>query len=562
MIKYKLLNFRTKHITSIVREYMIHQKCNNLDDPNFPKPLLPALDLCEVGYSGNEICSFSSIAETQDMLRSGQLKTFHSPDRLITLEQLTKLQKQRINHLQKYYRIFITEATEEHLNEQIEALQQREIDKGVGMFYHSKDLRHSFAGFPETSGSIDFVDMIAVATYTMNNILSQAGGVFLGTTNTSEFGDSPPEFGDSPTTSSVIGTTRNPFCPERTTGGSSGGAAAAVCAGIGHVGLANDEAGSIRIPASFTGTVGIKPATTMRFGITEANQYGYNCGQNNTSAGTLTRTISDAAKVWDILTNNHYHYSETIIARHFSLGHGFENMRIGYLPKFSYNSIDPIISSMVDKQIQCLKDEYGLNIELIEDLGFTDPEPYADILRRRGSITVVDHYGHAVKDPWILKCADSAFKLPQSAVMEAIAFKTAVQTDIRSFFKKYDYLITPTVAALPWEPADQGRPVMSDKLTDFSWNPYTYIFNWSNNAALSLPCGIHVTNEGQQLPIGLQIVVNDTTYLNNQDIHAGANDLCRLLDMAALIEYEINLGDPMHFYPSFLHLRYHKPGEC
>lgn len=120
-------------------------------------------------------------------------------------------------------------------------------------------------------------------------------------------------------------------------------------------------------------------------------------------------------------------------------------VRIGYLPKFSYNSIDPIISSMVNKQIQCLKDKYGLNIELVEDLGFTDPEPYADILWGRGSKTVVDHYGHAVKDPWVLKCADTASKLPQSAVMEAIAFKTAVQTVVRSFFKKYDYLITPTL---------------------------------------------------------------------------------------------------------------------
>lgn len=157
---------------------------------------------------------------------------------------------------------------------------------------------------------------------------------------------------------------------------------------------------------------------------------------------------------------------------------------------------------MIDKHIQGMKEKYELNVEDVAHVKIPDPEQHTDVLWRMTSKNIVDSFGKAVKDTWILNCAVSASNLPQSAVREAIEFKSAVQTDIRSFFEKFDYFITPTVHVLPEKPADQKRPVLSEKLADFSWNPYTYIFNWSNNAALSLSCGTYVTDTLEQLPLG------------------------------------------------------------
>ena len=79
----------------------------------------------------------------------------------------------------------------------------------------------------------------------------------LGTTST-------PEFGFSCDTNKISGTSRNPYNPELTVGGSSGGAASAIAMGIGQVGFANDGAGSIRIPACFCGVVGVKPSSNFK----------------------------------------------------------------------------------------------------------------------------------------------------------------------------------------------------------------------------------------------------------------------------------------------------------
>ena len=120
-----------------------------------------------------------------------------------------------------------------------------------------------------------------------------------------------------------------------------------------------------------------------------------------------------------------------------------------------------------------------------------------------------------------------------------------VAAAIDEFFLKYDFLITPTVATLPW-PAGQGRPILSPKRTDFTWNPFTYIFNWSNNPAVSIPCG-SVSINGYDVPVGLQIVGKRT------DDHS--LDLCRVLEAAAVFEKVFKFFTT-ESRPAFSSLRY------
>ena len=147
-------------------------------------------------------------------------------------------------------------------------------------------------GLPTTKGSLLYKDNIATGYGVLGRSgCCDAGGVHLGKTNT-------PEFGFIPTTENkLFGATRNPWDTARTPGGSSGGAAAAVAAGLGPIALSSDGGGSIRIPASFCGVFGIKPT----YGRVPRNPGGWS---TMTHRGPMTRTVADAALALDVMAGH------------------------------------------------------------------------------------------------------------------------------------------------------------------------------------------------------------------------------------------------------------------
>ena len=145
------------------------------------------------------------------------------------------------------------------------------------------------AGWPDTHASVALADQVAEKTDTKIERLERAGGVLVGLTTASEFG------GVNQTWTKLNGATRNPWNPERTPGGSSGGSAAAVAGGLVTLGTAGDGGGSIRIPAGFCGLVGLK-CTWGRI------PRGPEVGPGNLTAvpGCVSRSVRDTARWFDV----------------------------------------------------------------------------------------------------------------------------------------------------------------------------------------------------------------------------------------------------------------------
>src|SRR5882724_7743494 len=143
-------------------------------------------------------------------------------------------------------------------------------------------------GLPTTKGSLLYRDNISTGYEFVVKRMLDAGAVHLGKTNTPEFGFIPM------TENRIFGATHNPWDLTCTPGGSSGGAAAAVAAGLGPIALSSDGGGSIRIPASFCGVFGIKPT----YGRVPRNPGGW---ATMTHRGPTTRTVADAALALDVM---------------------------------------------------------------------------------------------------------------------------------------------------------------------------------------------------------------------------------------------------------------------
>src|SRR6266853_1133638 len=168
--------------------------------------------------------------------------------------------------------------------------------------------------------------------------LKEAGAVILGKTTTPEFGWKA--IGDSPLT----GITRNPWNRERTTGGSSAGAAAACAAGIAPLHVGSDGAGSIRIPAAFTGIFGIK-ASFGRVPAYPSSPMGL-----LSNVGPMTRSVRDAAAMLNVLARPDHRdpYALNSGDHDYLAGidDGIKGLRIGYSPDLGYAKVDPEIAAV------------------------------------------------------------------------------------------------------------------------------------------------------------------------------------------------------------------------
>src|SRR5690349_24199725 len=173
--------------------------------------------------------------------------------------------------------------------------------------------------------------------------LREHGALLLGKTTTPEFGwkgvtDSP-----------LTGITRNPWNPDKTPGGSSGGAAAALAAGMGPLGLGTDGGGSIRIPCSFTGTFGLKPS----FGRVPAwplSPFG-----TVAHVGPMTRTVTDAALMLNVLAlpdaRDWHALPYDRRDWRLALEDGITDLRVAYSPDLGYAKVDPEVAAVVAKAV-------------------------------------------------------------------------------------------------------------------------------------------------------------------------------------------------------------------
>jgi aspartyl-tRNA(Asn)/glutamyl-tRNA(Gln) amidotransferase subunit A len=324
--------------------------------------------------------------------------------------------------------------------------------------------------------------------------LREHGAVLLGKTTTPEFGwkgvtDSP-----------LTGITRNPWNPAMTPGGSSGGAAAAVAAGMGPLALGTDGGGSIRIPCSFTGLFGIKPS----FGRVPAwplSPFG-----TVAHVGPITRTVTDAALMLNVLSLSDARdwHALPFDARDYRTGleHGVRGLRIAWSSGLGYAKVDPEVLEIVKKAVPVFSD-LGAKVEE-KNPGFANPEPIFRTHWFAGAAFLLKDFPAEQKkliDPGLLEAAAQGARIGATEILDAQMKRGALGALMNLFHRDYDLLVTPTLTVAAF---DVGRdfPKKADNDSWTDWTPLTYPFNLTQQPAASIPCGF--TRAG--LPVGLQIV--------------------------------------------------------
>jgi aspartyl-tRNA(Asn)/glutamyl-tRNA(Gln) amidotransferase subunit A len=325
--------------------------------------------------------------------------------------------------------------------------------------------------------------------------LREAGAVLLGKTATPEFGCKGE------TNSPGGGFTRNPWNPARTPGGSSGGAAAAVAAGMGPLAVGTDGAGSVRIPAAFCGNVGMKPS----FGRVPA----YPLSPFGTVAhlGPHTMSVEDAAQMLNVLKQPDARDWTALPpdATDYTVGlnDGVRGLRIAYSPTLGYvKNLHPEVAAAVERGAQRLS-ELGAIVDAV-DPGFDCPLDITIGLWFLGSWTLwngLTPTQQALVDPDFRAQAEQGGRLTALQVQQLHQRRGALGSQMRQFMQRFDLLLTPSVAI----PAFAARPpaqVPMNAETMLGWTPYSYPFNLTQQPAITVPCGL--TTDG--LPIGLQLV--------------------------------------------------------
>jgi aspartyl-tRNA(Asn)/glutamyl-tRNA(Gln) amidotransferase subunit A len=324
--------------------------------------------------------------------------------------------------------------------------------------------------------------------------LRETGAVLLGKTTTPEYS------WKGVTDSARHGATGNPWDPTKTSGGSSGGSAAAVGLGMGAWSVGTDGGGSVRIPAAFTGTVALKPTYGL-IPLYPPSPFG-----TLSHAGPMTRTVRDTAALLDVVTG--------FDARDWSamptppssflggLDDGVAGLRIAYSADLGFVRNDPEVAAAVRAAVDVLA---GLGASVDEaDPGFADPVQAFHVLWFSGEAKVLAAYSDSVDDrvdPGLRRTAAIGATYSASDYLDATAVRMELGSLMGRFHQTYDVLLTPTLP-LPAFGAGQDVPDGWHSPDWTSWTPYTYPFNLTQQPALSVPCGFTAAG----LPIGLQVV--------------------------------------------------------
>ena len=366
-----------------------------------------------------------------------------------------------------------------------------------------KDLGAAYAGVRQTHGSRAMVDNIPTHDDELVTLYKRAGLFTLGRTNT-------PEFGNSSTTEPILfGPTRNPWAPDRSPGGSSGGSAAAVAAGLVPIAHGTDAGGSIRTPASCCGVFGLKPS---RGRVPDPPVLDLLMGWSVNHV--ITRSVRDSAAVLDAVAvfDPGAVWS---LKREGSFLAGLadtrEHLRVGY-------SVEPPSSARVD---EACREAVLATAQLLDELGHEVVEASPELSWERffrvylvlvaaawvalvddleasqpGSRELLEHANQVA--------ADYGRGLSALDYMEAVGEMQRIGRLLARFFESYDVWLTPTLTRPPlllgaFDAPSQGS-YEQFLAFDADWNPWLPFANCSGATSASLP--LHWSQDG--LPIGTQ----------------------------------------------------------
>ncbi|MFW5415304.1 amidase [Nocardiopsis sp. CNT-189] len=325
--------------------------------------------------------------------------------------------------------------------------------------------------------------------------LREAGSVFTGKTTTPEIAwkgvtDSP-----------LTGVTRNPWDLSATPGGSSGGASAAVAAGMGPLATGTDGGGSVRIPASFTGVFALKPTWGL------VPHYPASAFGSLAHSGPITRTVADAALMMDVITGPDPRDWGALAppAAPFSaaLGdRGVRGLRIAYSPALWGLEVDPEVAAAVETAVAAFT-ELGAEVERA-DPPLSDCRQDFHVLWFSGAAKAMENVPEERRhliDPGLREIIAEGLTYSAQDYLTATATRMALGERMGRFHREYDLLLTPTMPITAFEAGREVPPDWPDPRWT-SWAGFSYPFNMTSQPAASVPCGFSSAG----LPIGLQIV--------------------------------------------------------
>jgi amidase len=353
-------------------------------------------------------------------------------------------------------------------------------------------------GLRTTFGSPLYRDHVPQEDALVVQRLRQAGAIILGKTNTPEFAAGGNTWND------VFGRTRNPWNPERSAGGSTGGGAAALATGMIALAEGTDLGGSLRIPASFCGVVGLRPSPGLV--PTAPSDWVWDTLQ---VTGPMARSVEDVALMLQAVAGS----SPLAPLRQPISGRDFvaavrrgprANLRVAYCPDIAGIGIDPRVESVCRRAVEQLE-SHGLTVELIR---FDLAEGRDAFLALRGlwflswmqeRLDRIEELGVNVRNNVKSGLAGS---VPDIARAESA--RGRIWHRFRTLFERFEHLVTPTMAVPPF-PVEQNYPeTVAGKVmeTYVDWIAPTFVLSLTGLPVASVPCG----RDEEGLPVGLQIV--------------------------------------------------------
>ncbi|QTG82717.1 amidase [Arthrobacter crystallopoietes] len=360
---------------------------------------------------------------------------------------------------------------------------------------------HRTKGMRTTQGSLIFKDDVPDEDDLIVARLRAAGVVATGKTNVPEFGAGSHTFNE------VFGTTTNPYAPSRSAGGSSGGVAAAIAAGIQPLGEGSDMGGSLRIPASFCNVAGFRPS----YGVIPMP------APNNAWAwlgrtGPMAREISDIALFMSAVAgpSRKLPTPAPLDGKAFAgvFDGDLRGVRIGWSPDFGIGiPVEPAVLEVLQRQLRVFEEAGAIVEEATPDFSEADQVFQAtratDFAAELGPL--VRSHRDLIK-PEVIWNVELGWSLSAQDLIEATAARTRLEASVQNFFGRYDLFLSPAAQVLPFDATMRypGEVAGVKSRTYLDWMRSACVLSATGLPVLAVPAGF--TAEG--LPVGFQIAAN------------------------------------------------------